>query len=97
MAKTILRTKSLFKPEKINEEEWNVISEEERTIKSDSATTRIFIESPQDFRITEYYQLTEEPFPTCIICHSDGMLSRRISCSIETLDEIFKQQGFTFI
>ena len=97
MAKIILRTKALFKPDNVNEEEWNVISEEEKTIRSDSLPTRIFIESPQDFRITEYYQLIEEPFPTCIICHSDGIISRRISCSIETLDEIFKQQGFNFI
>lgn len=97
MSKTILKTTALFKPENMNDEEWNLISEEQRTIQSDSAPARIFIESPQDFRITEYYQLTEEPFPTCIIFHSDAMISRRISCSIETLDEIFKQQGFNFI
>lgn len=97
MAKIILRTKALFRPDNTNETEWDIMTEQQRTVASELLKVRIFIESPQDFRITEYYQLTDEPFPTCNICHSDGMVFRRISCPIETLDEIFKQQGFTFI
>ena len=95
MSKTVIKTTMLFMPDNVDPDEWNKQSEEEKVQKSEAFPGRVILEAPEEFQITEYYELAKEPFPACRIITKTN--ATRIAMSLSELDSLLKKEGFIFI